>query len=77
MNKEAMDWPLDRPPTRFETSMPGVFAAGDVRSGSAKRVGSAVGEGAVAMPFIREYLKTPVSMGAGVAVGSSGEQEVA
>jgi thioredoxin reductase (NADPH) len=57
--------------------MPGVFAAGDVRSGSAKRVGSAVGEGAVAMPFIHEYLKAPVSLGAGVAVGSSGEQEIA
>jgi thioredoxin reductase (NADPH) len=70
VNTEAADWPLDRPPTRFETSMPGVFAAGDVRSGSAKRVGSAVGEGAVAMPFIHEYLKTPVSLGAGVAVGS-------
>jgi len=57
VNTESADWPLDPPPTRFETSMPGVFAAGDVRSGSAKRVGSAVGEGAVAMPFIREYLK--------------------
>ena len=57
--------------------MPGVFAAGDVRSGSAKRVGSAVGEGAMAMPFIREYLKAPVSLGAGVAVGSSGEQRIA
>jgi thioredoxin reductase (NADPH) len=77
MNTEAADWPLDRPPTRFETSMPGVFAAGDVRSGSAKRVGSAVGEGAVAMPFIREYLKAPVSLGAGVTVGSSGEQQIA
>jgi thioredoxin reductase (NADPH) len=69
VNTEAVDWPLDRPPTRFETSMPGVFAAGDVRSGSAKRVGSAVGEGAVAMPFIHEYLKAPVSLGAGVASG--------
>jgi thioredoxin reductase (NADPH) len=77
VNTEAADWPLDRPPTRFETSMPGVFAAGDVRSGSAKRVGSAVGEGAVAMPFIHEYLKAPVSLGAGVAIGSSGEQEIA
>jgi thioredoxin reductase (NADPH) len=74
---EAADWPLDRPPTRFETSMPGVFAAGDVRSGSAKRVGSAVGEGAVAMPFIHEYLKAPVNLGAGIAVGSGSEQEIA
>ncbi len=77
VNKEAADWPLDHPPTRFETSMPGVFAAGDVRSGSTKRVGSAVGEGAVAMPFIREYLKTPVSLEAGVTVGLSGDQEIA
>ncbi len=77
VNTEAGDWPLDRPPTRFETSMPGVFAAGDVRSGSAKRVGSAVGEGSVAMPFIHEYLKAPVSLGASVAVGSGGKQETA
>lgn len=56
-------WPLrNRPPARFETSVPGVFAAGDVRSGSTKRVGSAVGEGAVAMPFIHEYLRAPVPL---------------
>jgi thioredoxin reductase (NADPH) len=77
MYMKAADWPLDRPPTRFETSMPGVFAAGDVRSGSTKRVGSAVGESAVAMPFIREYLKTTVSLEAGVTVGLSGDQEIA
>ncbi len=59
------DWSLERRPARYETSMPGVFAAGDVRSGSAKRVGSAVGEGAVAMPFIHEYLKCPVDLGDG------------
>jgi thioredoxin reductase (NADPH) len=77
VNTDAADWPLDRPPTRFETSMPGVFAAGDVRFGSAKRVGSAVGEGAVAMPFIHEYLRAPVSLGASVVVGSGGRQEIA
>jgi len=77
VDMEAANWPLDRPPARFETSMPGVFAAGDVRSGSAKRVGSAVGEGAVAMPFIHEYLKAPASLPADVAVGSGGEQEIA
>jgi thioredoxin reductase (NADPH) len=49
-------WPLDRPPMRFETSLPGVFAAGDIRHGSAKRVASAVGEGAVASQQILEYL---------------------
>ncbi|MBX5484416.1 MAG: FAD-dependent oxidoreductase [Myxococcaceae bacterium] len=45
-------------PARFETSVPGVFAAGDVRFGSAKRVASAVGEGAVAVQHIHEYLAT-------------------
>lgn len=56
-------WPLERRPMRYETSVPGVFAAGDVRLGSAKRVGSAVGEGAVAMPFVHEYLSAPVDLG--------------
>ena len=69
MKLDAADWPLDRSPMRFETSMPGVFAAGDVRSGSAKRVGSAVGEGAVAMPFVHEYLAAPVPLGNGVLSG--------
>lgn len=76
-NAEAAPPPVDRVPRRFETSMPGVFAAGDVRSGSAKRLGSAVGEGAVAMTFIHEYLKSPVSIGTGVATGAGGEREIA
>jgi thioredoxin reductase (NADPH) len=41
-------WPLDRDPLALETSVPGLFAAGDVRHGSTKRVGGAVGEGAMA-----------------------------
>ena len=51
--------PLDRrrQPFLLETSRPGVFAAGDVRSGSIKRVASAVGEGAMAVQFVHEYLK--------------------
>ena len=49
-------WNLDRPPTRLETSIPGVYAAGDVRHGSVKRVASAVGEGAVAVQYVHEYL---------------------
>lgn len=49
-------WPLHRPPYLLETSMPGVFAAGDVRSGSVKRVASAVGEGSAAVQFVHEYL---------------------
>jgi thioredoxin reductase (NADPH) len=50
------DWPLDRPPLTLETSMPGVFAAGDVRLGSVKRVASAVGEGSVAIQLVHELL---------------------
>jgi thioredoxin reductase (NADPH) len=49
-------WPLRRPPTLLETSIPGVFAAGDVRHGSVKRVASAVGEGATAIQLVHEYL---------------------
>ena len=48
---------IQAPPFLLETSRPGVFAAGDVRSGSAKRVGSAVGEGSMAVQFVEEYLK--------------------
>jgi thioredoxin reductase (NADPH) len=51
-------WPLQRRPILFETSMPGVFAAGDVRRGSTKRVASAVGEGAIAVRMIHLYLET-------------------
>jgi thioredoxin reductase (NADPH) len=50
-------WELTRPPLLLETSQAGVFAAGDVRSGSVKRVASAVGEGAMAVQFAHEYLK--------------------
>jgi thioredoxin reductase (NADPH) len=50
-------WPLGRQPYLLETSRPGVLAAGDVRSGSVKRVASAVGEGAMAVQFVHEYLK--------------------
>jgi thioredoxin reductase (NADPH) len=49
-------WPLDRPPMMLETSTPGVFAAGDVRAGSIKRVASAVGEGAMAVSQIHQAL---------------------
>ncbi len=52
-------WNLRREPMRLETSMPGVFAAGDVRLGSAKRVASAVGEGAIAMHYLQQYLAAP------------------
>ena len=53
----SFHWDLQRAPFFLETSHPGVFAAGDVRSGSVKRVASAVGEGAMAVQFVHEYLK--------------------
>ncbi len=49
-------WPLDREPFLLETSMPGVFAAGDVRHQSVKRVASAVGEGSIAVQFTHRFL---------------------
>ena len=51
-------WPLPRPPFALETSVPGVFAAGDVRLDSMKRVASAVGEGAMAVHLVHRYLAT-------------------
>ncbi|CAN5708572.1 FAD-dependent oxidoreductase [soil metagenome] len=51
------NWKLEREPHMLETSVPGVFVAGDVRSGSVKRVASAVGEGSMAVQFIHEYLR--------------------
>ena len=51
-------WPPGRPPLPLETSLPGVFAAGDVRQGSVKRVASAVGEGAATIPLVHRYLHT-------------------
>jgi thioredoxin reductase len=50
------DWTLARPPLPLETSLPGVFAAGDVHRGSVKRVASAVGEGAATIPLVHRYL---------------------
>jgi len=49
-------WPLIRQPYYLETSMPGLFAAGDVRHGSVKRCASAVGEGAMAVTLVHRYL---------------------
>jgi thioredoxin reductase (NADPH) len=51
-------WTLERDPFLLETSVPGIFAAGDVRFGTNHRVSSAVGEGAIAYALIKEYLKT-------------------
>jgi thioredoxin reductase (NADPH) len=55
-NKRPKNWPLDRDPGLLETSIPGVFAVGDVRHGSVKRVASGVGEGSIAIQFVHQYL---------------------
>jgi thioredoxin reductase len=52
----AAHWPLARAPYILETSLPGVFAVGDVRGGNIKRVASAVGEGSIAVAFVHQVL---------------------
>jgi thioredoxin reductase (NADPH) len=54
--KKPESWTLSRDPTLLETSVPGIFAVGDVRHGSVKRVASGVGEGAVVVQFMHQYL---------------------
>uniref|UniRef100_Q02BW9 Response regulator receiver modulated FAD-dependent pyridine nucleotide-disulphide oxidoreductase n=1 Tax=Solibacter usitatus (strain Ellin6076) TaxID=234267 RepID=Q02BW9_SOLUE len=54
--KRPSGWTLDRDPGLLETSVPGVFAVGDVRAGSVKRVASGVGEGSIAIQFVHQYL---------------------
>ncbi|OBI78746.1 FAD-dependent oxidoreductase [Mycobacterium sp. E740] len=54
--RDKVGWTLDRPPHHLETSVPGVFVAGDVRSESAKRVAAAVGEGSMAVMLVHRYL---------------------
>ena len=56
--KRPKGWNQNRDPFLLETSVPGIFAAGDVRHHSMKRVASAVGEGAVAVALVHQYLKT-------------------
>jgi thioredoxin reductase (NADPH) len=53
------EWPLERPPLMLETGMPGVFAVGDVRTGSAMRVASAVGDGSVVIQQVHQLLADP------------------
>ena len=54
---EAAKWPLGRPPHLLETTLPGVFAVGDVRSGNVKRVASAVGEGSISVHLVHRVLQ--------------------
>ena len=65
-------WSLERQPLLFETSMPGIFAAGDVRRGSGKRVAAAVGEGSTAVLLIRDYLMRIEGTDQGTAPAPSG-----
>ena len=53
----SASWAQKRPPLQMETSMPGIFAAGDVRHRSLKRVASAVGEGSIAATLVAQYLQ--------------------
>jgi thioredoxin reductase (NADPH) len=56
-NLRAANWPLARQPHLLETSLPEVFAVGDIRGGSIKRVASAVGEGSIATSFVHKVLQ--------------------
>jgi thioredoxin reductase (NADPH) len=56
--RRPKNWKPKRDPFLMETSVPGIFAAGDVRHGVVRRVASAVGQGSVAVSFIHEYLKS-------------------
>jgi thioredoxin reductase (NADPH) len=56
--KRPVGWKLNRDPYLLETSVPGIFAAGDVRQGAVRRVASAVGEGAIAVSLVHQYLRT-------------------
>ena len=51
-------WKYERDPYLLETTVPGIFVAGDVRFGSVKRVASSVGEGSIAIQFVHQYLAT-------------------
>lgn len=57
--RAAGRWPLERDPFLLETSVPGIFACGDVRLGPVKRVAAAVGEGSMAIAFVHQYLRDP------------------
>ncbi|HEX4188984.1 MAG TPA: FAD-dependent oxidoreductase [Solirubrobacteraceae bacterium] len=59
LQEPGVHWECDREPLMLETSIPGVFAAGDVRQGSIKRVASAVGEGATVVRLVHEHLREP------------------
>lgn len=55
--RAASEWTHDRDPFLLETSVPGIFACGDVRFGPVKRVAAAVGEGSMSIAFVHQYLR--------------------
>jgi thioredoxin reductase (NADPH) len=57
MPRDIAGWKLSRPPYLLETSVPGIFAAGDARSGSTKRIAAAVGEGSTVVQFVHRVLR--------------------
>ena len=63
--RPAGAWQLERDPYLLETSAPGLFACGDVRSGPVKRVAAAVGEGSMAIAFVHQHLRDAESAAAG------------
>jgi thioredoxin reductase (NADPH) len=70
--RAAGRWPLDRDPYLLETSVPGIFACGDVRLGPVKRVAASVGEGSMAITFVHQYLKDADAAGATPSAGEPG-----
>jgi thioredoxin reductase (NADPH) len=56
--RRPKNWRLNRDPFLLETSVPGIFAVGDVRKGAVRRVASAVGQGSTAVSFVHQYLET-------------------
>ena len=56
LDSAPLKWPLSRPPQMLETSLPAVFAVGDIRSGNVKRVASAVGEGSISIHLVHNAL---------------------
>jgi thioredoxin reductase (NADPH) len=67
--RSAATWSLDRDPFLLETSVPGIFACGDVRSGPVKRVAAAVGEGSMSIAFVHQYLREAETAAASVLDG--------
>ena len=61
-------WPLERSPLLLETSVPGIFAVGDARAGSVKRVASAVGEGSMAVHLVHRFLSEGAEQAASAAL---------